>query len=130
MTPIKPNSPTSLGEPLDLSQFADRIHERFEISTPVVFEVAETHSKAPGILRNYSKGGMYVEAECSPRKGTGALIHMVNYSPNASEPEDLNKYYVQVKWITPLPATPPSSRWGIGVKLCTRTEELFRLFKC
>ena len=110
------------------SKFIQRAFERFNYRTPILFEDCETHTTSKGTLYNYSKGGMYLEADCFPMQGSGAQIHIVNYSPDASEPEDLSRYFTEVKWVKKHSGLVDPNRYGIGVKYCTNTEDLFRLF--
>lgn len=110
------------------SEFIERAFERFYYRAPILFEDYETHTTSQGTLYNYSKGGIYLEADCCPLQGSGAQIHMVNYSPDVSEPENLSRYFTQVIWVKKHSTLVDPNRYGIGVKYCTNTEDLFRLF--
>ena len=108
--------------------FKERKSDRFNFETPIVFESYDTGEVFRGSAINYGKGGLYIEAEHRPEEGTGAIVHMAEYSPWASGPNNLQKYYVQVKWIKHKPGTTNHNRYGIGVKNCDDIHELFRLF--
>jgi hypothetical protein len=106
----------------------DRKHDRITYETPITYENYETKEITHGSLHNYSKGGLYVEVAHCPAIGTGALIYMDDYSPNAAGPENLKNYHVLVRWVKPISKTKGQNRYGIGVRHCRDVEELFRLF--
>ena len=117
-------SEKSVGE----SKFIKRAYERINFEAPILFEDYDTRTTSAGTIYNYSKGGMYLEADYFPMDRSGALIHMVNYAPNAPEPENLIKYYVQVKWVEKISGVVVFNRYGIGVEYCNDVKDLFRLF--
>ena len=106
----------------------ERSYERLNCATPVLFENFEAHGTLPGTMYNYSKGGMYLVSEYLPQQGSGAQIHMVNYSPEEAGPETLKKYFVQVRWVNKVSETADSNLYGIGVKYCDDVREFVRLF--
>lgn len=115
------NSPSS-------RNIINREHDRFNYKTPVLFENHQTKEFARGAMYNYSKGGLYIEAEHCPQVGNGAVIHVVNYSPKAAGPDSIRKYHVQVRWVKQIPETKDPTQCSIGVKRCNDVYELFRLF--
>ena len=95
---------------------------------PVFIQDTEIRKVAAAKMFNYSKSGLYLETEKAPRIGKGAIIHMINYSVHASEPEDLRRYYTRVVWVNKLSGAVVFNRYGVGVKLCSSIEEFIRLF--
>ena len=106
----------------------ERASERINCETPVVFENYDTGEATRGSAINYSKGGLCIETDHCPQEGTGALVHMAEYSPDSSGLNSLQKYYVQVKWTKQMSGTEHHGRYGIGVEHCNDIYELFRLF--
>ena len=115
-------------KPANPDSIKERASERINCKTPVVFENYDTGEAARGSAINYSKGGLYIETDYCPQEGTGALVHMTDYSPSASGPNGLQKYYVEVKWTKSMSGMKDHSRYGIGVEHCNDIYELFRLF--
>ena len=124
----KKQYPSILNKPASSDNIKKRTSERITCKTPVVFENYETGEAVRGSAINYSNGGFCIETNHCPEEGTGALVHMAEYSPGASGPNGLQKYYVQVKWTKPTSETENHSRYGIGVKHCDDIYELVRLF--
>ena len=108
--------------------FKGRGCDRLNFEAQIVFEDYEKGTTFNGSVINYSKGGFYIEADEYPEIGTGALVHMSQYSPEAPSPENVEKYYVEVKWVKKTCEENNQSRYGIGVKNCSDIYELFRLF--
>ena len=125
---MQPFQMSSSEKKVGRSKFIERAYDRITYDAPILFEDYDTRTTSPGTIYNYSKGGMYLEVEYFPMNGTGALIHMMNYSPDASEPENLIKYYVQVKWVEKISGMVVFNRYGIGVEYCNDVKDLFRLF--
>jgi hypothetical protein len=109
-------------------QLTDRTHARVEIESPVMVQEGGSHAIFPGILLNFSSSGMYIEAETAPRLRSGLIIHMKNYDSGAAAPEDLRKYYGQVRWCRKLTGMVVFVRYGIGVKLVDDINEFVNLF--
>lgn len=127
-TDMQPFQMSSSKNKVDRTKFIERAYDRITFKAPILFEDYDTRTGSTGTIYNYSKGGMYLEAGYFPMIGSGALIHMLNYSPDASEPENLIKYYVQIKWVEKISGMVVFNRYGIGVAYCNDIKDLFRLF--
>ena len=106
----------------------ERDYERINYETAIVYENYETGKYFYGLVINYSKGGLCIETGDCPTTGTGALVHMIDYSPTATGPESIKKYYVEVKWANKITETNYRRRYALGVKHCSDIYELIRLF--
>ena len=113
---------------LKADAYLDRSYGRVGCEVPVFIQDTEIRKVAAAKMFNYSKSGLYLETEKAPRIGKGAIIHMINYSVHASEPEDLRRYYTRVVWVNKLSGAVVFNRYGVGVKLCSSIEEFIRLF--
>ena len=116
---------------LDLSEYNEKIErscERFDCRFPILFEDYDTQNKLPGTVYNYSKCGMYIVSKASPQRGTAALVHSIEYSPDDLTPERLDKYYVQVQWVNKFPESTESNLNGIGLHSCIDLNQFMRLF--
>jgi hypothetical protein len=109
-------------------QLTDRIHDRVPIESPVMLQEGDSHAMFPGTLLNFSNSGMYIESETVPRLRSGIIVHMQNYASNAASPEDIRKYYGQVRWSRKLTGMVVFVRYGIGVKLIDDINEFVKLF--
>jgi hypothetical protein len=125
----KRNRSKSLNNPPAKRNIKKRDSERIKCELPIVFANHETGEIFKGSAFNYSQRGLYVEVDdYCPIVGKGALIYMTEYSPKAEGPNDLKKYYVQVKWTRQLSETEYPNQYGIGVKHCSGIDEFVRLF--
>jgi PilZ domain len=106
----------------------DRTHERVTIESPVMVQEGDSHALFPGTLLNFSSVGMYIESETVPRLRSGIIIHMQNYASEAETPEDIRKYYGQVRWCRKLTGMVVFVRYGIGVKLIDDINDFVKLF--
>ena len=106
----------------------ERESERINCELPIVFANHETGEIAKGFALNYSRSGLYMEVDHCPIAGKGALVYMTEYSPQAEGPNNLQKYYVQVKWIKQISEAENQDRYGIGVKQCNSIDEMVKLF--
>jgi hypothetical protein len=109
-------------------QLTDRIHERVTVESPVMVQEGDSHAMFPGTLLNFSSAGMYIESETAPRLRSGIIIHMQNYASDAATPEDIRKYYGQVRWCRKLTGMVVFVRYGIGVKLIDDINDFVKLF--
>ena len=109
-------------------QLTDRIHDRVTIESPVMVQEGDSHAMFPGTLLNFSSAGMYIESEIVPRLRSGIIVHMQNYASDAASPEDIRKYYGQVRWCRKLTGMVVFVRYGIGVKLIDDINEFVKLF--
>jgi hypothetical protein len=109
-------------------QLTDRAHERVSIESPVMVQEGDSHAMFPGTLLNFSSAGMYIESETVPRLRSGIIIHMQNYASDAATPEDIRKYYGQVRWCRKLTGMVVFVRYGIGIKLTDDLNEFVKLF--
>jgi len=109
-------------------QLTDRAHERVSIESPVMVQEGDSHAMFPGTLLNFSSAGMYIESETVPRLRSGIIIHMQNYASDAATPEDIRKYYGQVRWCRKLTGMVVFVRYGIGIKLIDDINEFVKLF--
>ena len=109
-------------------QLTDRAHERVTIESPVMVQEGDSHAMFPGTLLNFSSAGMYIESETTPRLRSGIIIHMQNYASEAATPEDIRKYYGQVRWCRKLTGMVVFVRYGIGIKLTDDINEFVKLF--
>jgi hypothetical protein len=122
------NLNTHAEEPPKAVEYLDRSNERYAYEATVLFEDYEVHKVSPARMYDYSKGGMYLETEHAPRIGRGAIIHMVNYAADASEPEDIRRYYGRVMWLNKISGMVVFNRYGVGVELCKDIDEFIELF--
>ena len=110
----------------------ERESERINCELPILFANHETGEIAKGSALNYSKSGLYIETEHhifrQPKVGKGALVYMTEYSPQVEGPNNLQKYYVQVKWIEQISEAENKHRYRIGVKHCSSYDDMLRLF--
>ncbi|MFZ0614521.1 MAG: PilZ domain-containing protein [Desulfobacterales bacterium] len=109
-------------------QLTDRTHERARIDSPVMVQEGGSQAVFPGTLLNFSDSGMYIESNTAPRLQAGIIIHMQNYAAAAASPEDLRKYYGQVRWYRKLTGLVVFVRYGIGVKLIDDIDDFVKLF--
>jgi hypothetical protein len=109
-------------------QLTDRAHDRVSIESPVMVQEGDSHAMFPGTLLNFSSTGMYIESETLPRERSGIIVHMQNYALDAATPEDIRKYYGQVRWCRKLTGMIVFVRYGIGVKLIDDINEFVKLF--
>jgi hypothetical protein len=109
-------------------QLTDRSQDRVTIESPVMVQEGDSHAMFPGTLLNYSSSGMYIESETTPRLRSGIIIHMQNYASDAATPEDIRKYYGQVRWCRKLTGMVVFVRYGIGIKLIDDINEFVKLF--
>mgnify|MGYP002064850726 FL=1 len=109
-------------------QLTDRAHDRVAIESPVMVQEGDSHAMFPGTLLNFSSAGMYIESETVPRLRSGIIIHMQNYASDAATPEDIRKYYGQVRWCRKLTGMVVFVRYGIGIKLIDDINEFVKLF--
>jgi hypothetical protein len=109
-------------------KLTDRTHERVTIESPVMVQEGDSHALFPGTLLNFSSAGMYIESETVPRLRSGIIIHMQNYASEAETPEDIRKYYGQVRWCRKLTGMVVFVRYGIGVKLIDDINDFVKLF--
>ena len=107
---------------------SERAFDRIEREAPVLIEDYDTHTVKHATMLNYSKTGMYIESELAPMVNSGIVIHMVDHSPGASEPEDLEKYFAQVKWRRKVSGMVVFTRYGIGVEYCSNIDDYLTLF--
>jgi hypothetical protein len=109
-------------------QLIDRIHDRVAIESPVMVQEGDSHAMFPGTLLNFSSAGMYIESETAPRLRSGIIIHMQNYASEAAKPEDIRKYYGQVRWYRKLTGMVVFVRYGIGIRLIDDINDFVKLF--
>jgi hypothetical protein len=105
-----------------------RVHDRTQRQVAVLIQDCDTGSLFPATMQNFSRGGMYLETETAPRVHSGIIIHMANYDRNAAAPEDIPKYYSQVKWCNKLSGMVVFVRYGVGVKFCDELDDFIRIF--
>ncbi|MGB8424961.1 MAG: PilZ domain-containing protein [Desulfobacterales bacterium] len=109
-------------------QLTDRSHERIRIDSPVMVQEGGSPTAFPGTLLNFSSSGMYIESDSAPRLRAGIIIHMQNYAAAAASPEDIRKYYGQVRWCRKQAGLVVFVRYGIGVKLIDDINDFVKLF--
>lgn len=109
-------------------QLTDRNHERLPVDAPIMVQEGSSQEVFPGTLLNFSSSGMYIESNNAPRLRAGVIIHMQNYSSAAAAPEDIRKYYGQVRWCRKLTGLVVFVRYGIGVKLIDDINDFVKLF--
>ena len=128
----KRNRSKSLNNPSPKRKKKKRDSERIKCELPIVFTNHESGENAIGSALNYSKSGLYIETEHhifrQPKVGKGALVYMTEYSPHVEGPNNLQKYYVQVKWIEQISEAKNKHRYRIGVKHCSSYDDMLRLF--
>ena len=106
----------------------DRAHDRINIEAPIGIQDSDTYDIYSGTLFNHSPAGMYVETETAPRVHSGVVIHMRNYAADAAVPENIRKYYGQVRWCQKLSGMVVFVNYGIGIKLCSDLDEFIKTF--
>ncbi len=109
-------------------QLTDRSHERVRIDSPVMIQESGSRTVFPATLLNFSGSGMYIESDTAPRLRAGIIIHIQNYDAGAAAPEDIRKYYGQVRWCRKLAGLVVFVRHGIGVKLIDDINDFVKLF--
>ncbi|MFZ0133024.1 MAG: PilZ domain-containing protein [Desulfobacterales bacterium] len=109
-------------------QLTDRNHERVPVEAAVMIQEGSSQEVFPGTLLNFSSSGMYIESNNAPRLRAGIIIHMQNYDAAAASPEDIRKYYGQIRWYRKLTGLVVFVRYGIGVKLIDDINDFVKLF--
>ena len=125
------NKVKNVGKPdriSEASHLIDRAHDRINFETKIRIQDGDTFDVFPGTLFNHSQAGMYVETETAPRIHSGVVIHMQNYAPDASAPENIRKYYGQVRWCRKLSGMVVFVNYGVGIKLCSDLDEFIKTF--
>lgn len=91
-----------------------RASERFQFTSPVMFENYLTGSYYDGRIVNYSRGGMCFEADVAPEVGIELFIGLER-SPYSSHHE---VFRGKVVWIRELSLKESYYTYGVGVKYC------------
>ena len=118
----------SLAQTQEATHLIDRAYDRIEIESPVSIQDNDTFNVYPGTLYNHSQAGMYVETESAPRIHSGVVIQMQNYASIATAPENIRKYYGQVRWCRKLSGMVVFVNYGVGIKLCSDLDEFMKTF--
>ena len=118
----------ALGQNQEATHLIDRAYDRIEIESPVSIQDNDTFNVYPGTLYNHSQAGMYVETESVPRVHSGVVIQMQNYASNAASPENIRKYYGQVRWRRKLSGMVVFVNYGVGIKLCNDLDDFIKTF--
>jgi hypothetical protein len=79
-------------------------------------------------MLTYSKSGVYLETDHAPRAGKGAIIHMLEHTAGASEPENIRRYFARVVWVSRLSDWLLTDRYGVGAEFCRDVDEFIQLF--
>jgi hypothetical protein len=116
------------GQIHEATHLIDRAHDRIPVEAPISIQDGDTYDIFPGMLFNHSQAGMYVETETAPRVHSGVVIHMQNYAPHAAAPENIRKYYGQVRWCQKLSGMVVFVNYGVGIKLCSDLDEFIKTF--
>jgi hypothetical protein len=112
----------------DATHLIDRAHDRINFKAKISIQDGDTFNVYPGTLLNHSQVGMYVETETAPRIHSGVVIHMQNYATDASAPENIRKYYGQVRWSRKLSGMVVFVNYGVGIKFCSNLDEFIKTF--
>jgi hypothetical protein len=118
----------AFGQTQDATHLIDRAHDRIDIKSPISIQDNDTFKVYPGTLYNHSQAGMYIETESAPRIHSGVVIKMQNYASNATAPEDIRKYYGQVRWCRKLSGMVVFVNYGVGIKLCCDLDDFIKTF--
>ena len=112
----------------EATHLIDRAHDRIPFEAPISIQDGDTYDIFTGTLFNHSPGGMYLETETAPRIHSGVVVHMQNYAPDAVAPENIRKYYGQVRWCQKLSGMVVFVNYGVGIKLCSDLDEFIKTF--
>ena len=118
----------ALDQTQEATHLIDRAYDRIEIEIPISIQDNDTYNVYPGILYNHSQAGMYVETESAPRIHSGVVIQMQNYASKATTPENIRKYYGQVRWHRKLSGMVVFVNYGVGIKLCSDLDDFIKTF--
>jgi len=88
--------------------------ERFQFTSPVMFENYLTGNYYDGRMVNYSRGGMCFEADVAPEVGVELFIGLER-SPYSSHHD---VFRAKVVWIRELSLKDSFYTYGVGVKYC------------
>lgn len=126
----KPEKPAKIaGAPESVSpNRIPRAHPRSECRTIAVLESGDSRKRCPATIINYSSAGFYVETAAPPPETTGVILHIANYRSTAPRPENVPRYFCQVRWSRKLPEQAGKGRFALGLKICTNLNEFTRLF--
>lgn len=93
-----------------------RSHRRIAHSTPIQFVSENSYRTYHATMRNYSSGGMYIEAKRPLIPGKDIRISMSNYSDKEKTgPEIFSGYFGRVVWCSPV-RSESSSLYGVGIE--------------
>jgi len=97
-----------------VSKNEQRDSQRFQFSSPVMFENYLTGNYNDGRMVNYSRGGMCFEADVAPDVGAELFIGIENspYSPHH------DVFRAKVVWIKERSLKDSYYAYGVGVKYC------------
>ena len=118
----------ALDQTQETTHLIERAYDRIEIELPVSIQDNDTFNVYPGTLYNHSQAGMYVETESAPRIHSGVVIQMQNYASNAAAPENIRKYYGQVRWRRKLSGMVVFISYGVGIKLSGDLDDFMKTF--
>lgn len=97
-----------------VSKNEQRDSQRFQFSSPVMFENYLTGNYNDGRMVNYSRGGMCFEADVAPDVGAELFIGIEN-SPYSSHHD---VFRAKVVWIKERSLKDSYYAYGVGVKYC------------
>lgn len=92
----------------------EREYQRFQFSSPVMFENYLTGDYHDGHMLNYSRGGMCFEADVAPDVGSELFIG-IESSPYSSQHD---VFRAKVIWIREQSLKDSYYAYGVGVKYC------------
>ncbi|GAU08066.1 PilZ domain-containing protein [Desulfoplanes formicivorans] len=93
-----------------------RSHRRIAHSTPIQFVSENSYRTYHATMRNYSSGGMYIEAKRPLVPGKDIRISMSNYSDKEKDgPEIFSGYFGRVVWCRPV-RSGSTNLYGVGIE--------------
>lgn len=105
-----------------------RTHARTQCQALALLESSDSRERSPATVFNYSPAGFYIETDASPSPDSGVILHIENYRASAPRPENVPRYFCQVRWSRPLSGQEAQRRFAVGLKICASLDEFTRLF--
>ncbi|HHP7233334.1 MAG TPA: hypothetical protein ACFCUC_01790 [Desulfobacterales bacterium] len=128
-TPQHPKTPKSDQVPQSTKHaLVPRAHPRTECRSAAILESGDSRQQWPAMVIDYSSYGFNVEITAPPPTAPGVILHIANYHAAAPRPENVPRYFCEVRWSRPLPGQDQTDRFAVGLKICSDLNEFTRLF--
>jgi len=105
-----------------------RAHPRTDCRASALLESGDSRDKSAATVLNYSADGFYIETDISVAPASGVILHIANYRASAPRPENIPRYFCQVRWSRPVSGPNMNKRFAVGLKICSSLNEFTRLF--